>query len=454
MTVNVYTLLIVESPTIAKIIQELCPASVYVLSTEGFCWRPAYRLKENRLKAIADPNKRELRREIREQSQAASNIIIAVDSDPSGDFIAWSLCNFIRKPNIQGARLNSLSKKGIVDLLENTDPIDPLHLESRLKNRFLIRKLWSNSPFLPDIQLAGITAVFGTNQFFQHFLDEENRLYRSTRPFRCPADEWITIRKTTGQSVYRNEKPLSTFDLIEETVRRDWSESYYDAQQQIQSLFQSVLPISNESLISYPRTNARAFYSETWENLTRQSLKFESVNALKPAYLREIAAPELPHESIHPISLAYDPEKVSGEMPEEQARLYSIIYDHTLKSVQMPAEVEYAYYSELSPDVQYYPLFHDQPEITGSLRPCLTLSDLGHALNDLGVAKPSRFGREADQWIDMGWIRLENSVVKPGKKVLETLKKAKIFRQKLDELNRLKEKAELNPETVSGVISS
>lgn len=86
--ISVYTLLIVESPVIARHIQQISPSSVYVLATGGFCWHPSYQAKKNTLKAVADPEKRSFRKELSEQAQWANRIIIATDSDPSGDFIA------------------------------------------------------------------------------------------------------------------------------------------------------------------------------------------------------------------------------------------------------------------------------------------------------------------------------------------------------------------------------
>lgn len=454
MSTNAYTLLIVESPTIASIVQKRSPSSVYVLSTDGFCWRPGYDPENNRLKAVADPEKRSIRRELKEQSAAASQIIIATDADPSGDFIAWSLHRFIQKPNIRIGRLKGLNRNGIQSMLEQADQINPKELEIRLKNRFLLHREWSRYAAVPDIQLAALTAIFGMETIFNHFLDEKDQIFRSTKPFRCPADEWITIRKYREGSVYRIDKPLSTFDLVESIFRKGLAQSYLEAQKNLNGLFQSVLPSSEEALISYPRTDARAFYSDTWEQLERECLKRGEYSDLKPAYLRDIADSNIPHESVHPLSLLLEPDAVHGEHSKGLSELYQMIYDQTLRAIRMPLAVDEAYVSELSPDIQYFP---DQPGVTAdvnSLRPCLTLGDIGHRMSELASVRASRFGRDTDRWIENGWVEIRNGVVTPGPVVLKNLRYAQSLSRVLREVSEKLDQGALQPETVRAIISS
>lgn len=454
MDTSVYTLLIVESPTIAGIIQNMCPPSVYVMSTDGFCWRPKYDITTHQIKAVADPDKLPIRNELKEQAKIAGTIVIAVDSDAAGDFIAWSINRFIKSSNIKRGQLQSLSKESIYSMLSETTELDEAHLEIRLKNRFLIQQLWPKYAGIPDIQLAGLISVFGANTHFHSFLDENDALYRSDKPVYSRFDEWISVRPSQNSDLYLAQKPLSTFDVLEFIQSEKLVSSFYDAQLLLNQLFQTVLPFSEESLISYPRTSAQAFYSDTWTTMRRQYLKMGSVNQLKPTYLQEIADNEDPHESIHPIDLSIKPDSVSGELPRNIGTLYRWIYNQTLESLSMPKQLETSLVNDLNPDVIFYPDSNNPTNDTLSIHPCLTLSELGIKMTDLGIAKPSTFGKTADEWISKGWINLNRRTVIPGKEVLKNLNSADLFYQKLLKLNQLKEDSTLQPETVRKIITS
>lgn len=454
MATSVYTLLIVESPTIAGIIQKICPPSVYVLSTDGFCWRPKYDTRTHQIKTIAVPEKREIRKELKEQSKIANTIVVAVDSDASGDFIAWSVNRFIKSSNVKRAQLQGLSRTGIYSMLSDTAELDESQLETRLRNRFLIRQLWSEYSEIPDLQFAGLISVFGANNRFQTFLDQNETIYESSAPVQCNFDEWIGVRTEHSDNHYRSTKPLSTFDVLEFLIHQQEGSSGNDSQLLLNQLFQTILPFSEESLISYPRTSARAFYSDTWADLRKQYLKRGSVNDLKPTYLQEIADSESPHESIHPIDLSLEPDFVSGELPKNIGQLYRWIYDQTIKNLSMPKPAERILVSDLNPDVVF---FQDSPKSekpAESIRPCVTLSDFGVQLHELGVMKPSGFGKSVDEWISREWIQLNGRIVTPGNHILGKLDHAHSIRKKLLELNRLKEEPTLKRETVVDIITS
>lgn len=454
MDASVYTLLIVESPTIAGIIQKICPPSVYVLSTDGYCWRPKYDTNSHKMKAIADPEKLEIRKELKEQSQIANTIVVAVDSDPSGDFIAWSINNFIKSSNVKRGQLQSLSRESIHRMLSDTTELDEFLLENRLKNRFLIQNLWPKHAEITDLQLAGLISVFGANHQFQSFLDENGVLHQSTSPVQCHIDEWISVRSEPNSNQFRTVKPLSTFDVLEFLITQKSTKSGHDAQLLLNQLFQTILPFSEESLISYPRTSAQAFYSDTWTYMRKQYLKRGSFNDLKPTYLQEIADSESPHESIHPIDLSLDPGSILGELPKNIGQLYEWIYDQTIQSLSMPKPIGKVMVSDLNPDVAFYSRTPVHSEYTESIRPCLTISELGIKLNSLGVIKPSNFGKTLDQFVSKGWIHLKERIVIPGKPVLQKLDRAGSTRKKLLELNRLKEEPTLKHETVVDIITS
>lgn len=456
MTESVYTLLIVESPVMAGIIQSVCPSSVYVLATGGFCWQPEYDPLKHRLKAVADPEKSAIRKELKEQAQWANSVIIAADSDPAGDFITWSIATYLKKPGMKRTSLQSLSKTGIIEMLNESREFDATILETRLLKSFMIRQEWKRSRMVPDFQLSGLISIFGHAKTYRHFLDENGTLFKSSSPLNMAPDEWIPVITDASNDYYCIGKPLSTFDLLGKIVSNHLAVSYQEAQDLLQELFRTKLPFSDESLISYPRTGAKAFYSETWNHIRQQYIRFGSQNELKPVFMQEIADTNTPHESIHPINLALTPDNISGELSGSLGKLYRLIYEHTRTSITMPVKCKQAFTNQLQSGVYFYSADGRAiPESGLSLRPVYTTSDLGLLLYDLGISRPSGFGKDLDDWESRGWIVIEMDIVTPGEHVLKRFNHAESLFNKLKKLNLFTDSDTFSDiETVKRIISS
>ena len=455
MNTSVYTLLIVESPILARVMQNFCPPSVYIVATDGFCWQPKYDASKNQLKAIVDPDKADIRKEIKEQAKWANSVIIATDNDPSGDFIAWSVSRFLKSTGVKRGTIHNLSKSGIYSMLSDVQELDDSRLEIRLKNRFLIRDLWNKNRSLPDPQLAGLAAVFGAEKRYSHFLNEDGLLFKSSEQIQCAPDELISVYPEKHEQHFTITKPLSTFDVLEAAKEQELSQHYHEAQLLLQQLFQTTLQFSDDALISYPRTDARAFYSETWESLKNQYIRLGSVNQLKPTFLQEIADADAPHESIYPLRLSVKPQDVAGELSSKPGQLYEWIYHHTIKSITIPEALAHSYVNELNPGIYFYPHQNrDFSKKSASLNPCTTVSDLGIKLNKSGVLKPSKFGKAVDEWLKKGWVQIRNNVVTPGKPVRSMMGRAQSFQHIFASLNRQAENNSLAPETVQSILSS
>lgn len=455
MTTTAYTLLIVESPVIAQIIQEMSPQSVYVIATEGYCWKPRYDAENNQLNAIADPTKASIRKEIKQQSEWANNIIVATDSDPSGDFIAWSVARYLSSKIVKRGRLQSLSKSGVISMLSELSDIESAHLEARLKNRFLIKSEWFRQNKWPDMQLSGLISVFGRERTYHHFIGENNQIFNSSEPLQCTSDELIQVSPNQKGTLFAQYLPLSTYDLIPLILNDGLSLNYNDAQLLLHQLFESTLPDSRNSLISYPRTDARGFYTDTWEVMQTQHLKLGLNERLKPSFLRDIAIPDTPHESIHPIDLTIKPESIKGELSTQIGKLYELIYHHTLKSITIPEPLQFTFSNALMPDLFFYPSKDSNlTKDSISLRPCITVEEIGLEMDKLGVLKPSSFGKSLDEWVERKWIQIDCGVVKPGKTILEQLQKGTTLKKILTELNEKAEFNSLHPETIKTILSS
>lgn len=455
---SVYTLLIVESPVIAGILQSVSPQSVYVLATGGYCWYPSYKRSSGKLSAMADPEKRSFRKELKEQAQWANRIIIATDSDPSGDFIAWSLARYLKPRPVLRGYLKNLSKNGVRRLLDEVHELQSDQLEERLKNRFKLLELWSEQKHLPDMQLAGIASLFGTRHGHIHFAENSNEdlIFRSSEPVTGLYDEIHTFRRESDKKNWRIELPPSTFDVVEHAYNQSFTTGFRDAQSLLQTLFETVLPHSGSSLISYPRTTANGFYSESWESIRQQFLSISSEIRFKPTFLQNSIDPESPHESIHPLRLSATPDAVAGEIHSRLGNLYEWIYNQTLKSIQIPEQLHVSYSSELNPGLYLYPVTQhpDKKDEQKSVHPVFTISDFGKAMQRLGVCKPSDFGGKMDEWIYKKWIRMDHGVVKPGHSLKKHLGRASEYKSILTGIYEHINSESFSAETVRRILTS
>ncbi len=453
MTPSVYTLLVVESPVIARIIQQHAPSSVYVISSGGYSWKPVYDEKKNKLKAVADPDKREFRNELKEQAKWAGNIVVATDSDPSGDFIAWSIFRFLKTPSMKRAQLHHFGKTGITRLLQSAEIIQDNALETRLRNRLLIRSAWKRNPYLPPPEIAGLSSLFGRRIPYRYFSDDENRLLRVNTPLQCPPDEWLHITLNPNSEEYHSFSPLSTFDVLEQAVDCGVADSFTEAQQALQELFTTPLQYSDEFLISYPRTAANSFYSETWTAIQQQYLSFGSRNRMKPPFAQNIAGSNVAHESIYPLNLSHKPERIRGELSQQSGDLYSLIYRETLKAIEMPEPVDRLYTTAMHPGHQFYNPHRGMDNRSLNLLPVRTAAEIGSRLSSRELISPSSFGMKADRWFNENYLQKSGHQVQPGKRLLPYLKNADRYAVLLSELFKYRNSVDLTPETIRSVIS-
>ena len=454
MSNSIYTLLIVESPVLARLIQNVAPPSVFVLATGGYCWKPEYDPERNSLKAVASPSKADFRKELGEQARWAGNIVVATDTDPSGDFIAWCLSRFLKSPMVvKRGKIRHISKSGIIQMLSETTELNETHLEARLKNRHMIRTLWRRSPSLPEADLTAVTAVFSDRIPYLTFADENGHIFKSSQPVSAAHDEWFPVSPEPSLDEFRNYKPLSTFDIIELTVQHGIASTFSEAEQLLFNLFQHRLHLTNESLISYPRTDANAFYSETWEALHTQFLASGKKADFKPGFLRETADQSIPHESVHPLKLKLDPDTAAGELDTQTAELYRLIYRYTLRSLSMPEPLHQPFTNKLLGDAFFYPAEKMNECATESLRPVCTVSDFGKRLSQLDFISPSVFGSRINEWIDKEYISVSNQCVLPGRKVLPIINRSKQYLKLLQKLKNASVQ-QLVPETVERILTS
>lgn len=451
-----YTLLIVESPVIARIVQKLAPSYVYVLATGGYPWNPVYDSEKHRIKKIADPDRGAFRKELKNQAKWASRIIVATDNDPSGDFIAWSIASFVSPRTVHRSYLKNLTRTGILKFLQDVQELQTDRLETALQNRYLIQNMWYHHNNLPDYYAAALAAVFGSRLHAIHFLDEQKNLYKSSSPISCEPDNLFLLTKADNGTYWDVTYPVSTYETVEFLSSKKITRSFEDAQLLLRKLFETELSSTEEPLISYPRTQSTGFYSESWETIHSQFLQVNDSREFKPPFLRNSLSPDAAHESIHPLQLKIKPDHARKELHSDIAALYKWIYNRTLKAVSLPEVLKDVYLPQLLPDQYFYPIQPIKEKETPdsfTVSPCMTISDLGKELAKTGTMKPSRFGTELDRWLLKKWVTVDGTIVKPGRKLTPYLDSGLMYKRIFKQLQTASLK-KLSPETVSAILTS
>ena len=452
-SVSEYTLLIVESPTLAARLQLIAPEYVYVLATGGFLWKPIYDPKSGRLGKKAMPDKLDLRNELRLEAKHAVHIVIATDSDPSGDFIAWTIHKELQSKAIKRAQLAAISKAALSQLLRHAIEIDFSALYKRLQNRYRIRHKWSDHFPGISMQDAGILSVFGNPITLSEFRSKEGHRFFSTQELtvRLNHTQWPAERISgAGWSV---ASPLSSFDAVAGLRASLGLSSFTVAQSLLQRTFEATHPQTGNGLITYPRTESRSFFNSSWDNLQHQWIKKHSLNEFMPANLREVTDSAAAHDAIRPVHMDVSPDWVERHLPSDIGRVYRFIHSRTLECIRLP-EPAVSVFRQTDGDLEFISSSAiKKPSV--NLRPFLTMSELGRQLCSLGVIRPSGAGTFFDEAIKKNKIRrLDSGEIKPGESVNKYSERGQSFSVILKNLRLVADKPELNDETIERILSS
>jgi hypothetical protein len=377
---------------------------------------------------------------------------MATDNDPSGDFIAWSVADDLQLENLCRSNLQVLSKSALSDLIKNAALTDSSRLRKRLENRYLIRRMWKHQFPEIDIRSAAAASIFGAPGKFSHFKCGKGNIYSSLQPVNCDFNSQIHATHVNSRQQFQITKPLSTFKVLELSAKSAGF-SLVKALENLYRLFETPHPFSDEGLITYPRTGARSFFEGSWQTIRQQWIQQHSLNDFIPESLQKITPGSCAHDSIRPADLNADPGYISKHIPADTGALYSLIHRHTLKAISMPQPVSSMYQSKESGA-----LFMSNCGVMDEsiqLRPCLTLSDFGTKMADLGVIRPSGFAAYVEKARHDGFITLTPTFeVNPGGNLAAYEDKAKQFGYILTQLKECADDPKLQPETISAILTS
>ncbi len=422
MNIHSYTLLIVESSTIASWIRDLQLPWLEVLATDGYLWLPVYNPEKEKLSNKADPSGSKKRKKIKELSSWASRVIVAVDNDPSGDFIAWSLSRFLNIPNIYRTTLHYLSPLSIQEQINFSTLIESDNLKAKLELRYLFNKLWRNKWGMLD-PVDSALFVLADRPESQYYRDKENRLFKSTVTNMDDAPLDCTVYPDGTD--YHLSSPPSTFDVLQEMAR------YFNCTQgenseKLYRLFTLKTGSDPLHLISYPRTASNGYYPATWQKIESISEMKKWRHSLKPQNVREIISTQMPHESLRPVDMAEASSHLNRIIDDEYRILYKIIIKSFYQSTVIhnvplfrrgkPCPISFHLLDPVKKNINT-PL---------QIQRCITIGSLGCELDMLGVTRPSAYGKQLDKWIKQDKLRRKGRFLfkgskwqKPDEKVLQ-----------------------------------
>nr|WP_280842361.1 toprim domain-containing protein [Rhodohalobacter sp. SW132] len=446
--------MIVESSTLATRIQPMLPQHVVVIATDGFLWTPHFNQLKLKLGMRAVPEKRELRREIKQESARAVKTILATDSDPSGDFIAWSVAKNIALNRIFRAPLRAISKQSLDVLIESDTVVNWNQLHLKLQNRYILHSLWKQAYPNLDIKTAATAALFAAEFPCRSFRSPDGDRFQSDCPIVVRYGSEIKLDSESDQKHFKHNEPFSTFDATVKAFDRNGSTSYQKAQEKLYTLFTTAHPQTGEGLITYPRTDAVSFYPDTWDELYQQWIGRNRATEFLPAYLRDKLTGNGVHEAIHPVSMDADPEYINKHIPSDLGNIYAAIYDQTEKAIRMPDQAKVVFNSKSAGSffLSENDDFKSRPEM---LHPVIPREDYGKELNRYGVLRPSGFGQWLDRAISENIIQVNRwGDVHPGETILPLISEGDQFHTRI---LKMKEKADdpgLKIETIRQILTS
>ena len=385
------TLVVVESPAKAKTIKKYLGSGFTVKASVGH----VKDLPKSKMSVDLDNNfaphyeiirgKSKVLKEIKDAARDVDRVFLAPDPDREGEAIAWHIAEELGKRHAGHTHriaFNEITKRAVLEAIENPQPLDQRKFESQQARRILDRIVgYQISPILWDKVRRGLSAGRVQSVAVRLIVEREGEIKafnaeeywtvdctlqgESPPPFvaklvregsekfrpdnRDAAERAVnTLQSATYHvdEVTRRERrrrpaaPLITSKLQQESANR----LRFTAKRTMmiaQQLYEGV-ELGDEgavALITYMRTDStrvsndaltavRAYIDTTYgaDYLPAEPNIYKSKKSAQDA-----------HEAIRPTSMEYPPERVKPFVTPEQYKLYALIWRFFVSSQMMPA---------------------------------------------------------------------------------------------------------------------
>ena len=384
-----YTLLIVESPSVAQIIDTLQIPALQVWSSKGYCWRPHYNPKSGRLEKRVNPDQIKDRTELKSLARWTNNIIVATDTDPSGVFLAEAVRSYLKQHSIKRGYLSSLTAEGVARTIRNAEPMLPDDYR-RLERRMKVRRILNRQNELRWIKLSTL-ALFRKSSYPLRYVDDKGRCWHLI----SDDNNSLNSRTVSNPEQWHPEPapPPTTLCLLN-TARKS-QETFSFAQDNLNHTFTACATAGFP--ISYPRTSARGWFTATWNYLTNRMQKEKRVEHLLPAALRTVCPDTYPHDALYVLHPSgHTPGEVRPELRRDHYLIYKKLYHLTRQALASIPNI--------------------LPEPETSMNPVITTSGWCHFLDNCFACSPSSIGKVTDQLTEEDFIHLPtgSDQIQPG----------------------------------------
>lgn len=381
---NKKTLLIVESPSKAKVISKYLGSKYKVLASVGH----VRDLPKSRLAVDTDNNfepeyinirgKAEKIRELKKEAATASKVLLATDPDREGEAISWHLSYLLGIDPSDECRVmfNEINKETVQTAIKNPHAIDINLVNSQQARRVLDRLVgYQISPLLwkkvsrglsgGRVQSAALKLICDRENEIQHFIPEEYwnvsadfgdefvaelaKIDGKKAVVKTATDaDHIESELTGGEYIVdsvkegsRSTKPYAPFTTssLQQDASIKLGFQTKKTMQIAQQLYEgvSLKGVGARGLITYLRTDSVRISDQARAAAGNFiSEKYGKSYAGNNVYTNKNKAMQDAHEAIRPSDVTLEPETIRDSLTPDQFKLYKLIWDRFVAS-QMAA---------------------------------------------------------------------------------------------------------------------
>lgn len=382
------TLLIVESPSKAKVIGKYLGSRYKVIASVGH----VRDLPKSRLGVDVENNfepeyinirgKGDTIKEIKKEAAAAKKVLLATDPDREGEAISWHLARLLDMDPSGDCRVmfNEINKATVQEAIKQPRAIDPDLVDAQQARRVLDRLVgYQISPLLwkkvsrglsaGRVQSAALKIICDREKEIQNFVPEEywyiaadfgggfvadlNRIDGKKAKV-LSGDEAEKIRAELGSGDYivnsikygkRRTKPYAPFTTSsmqqDASIKLGFQTS--KTMQVAQQLYEGITlkGIGARGLITYLRTDSVRVSSQAREAASLYiKEKFGEEYAGNNVFANKNKAMQDAHEAIRPSDVSLEPDAIKDSLTPEQYKLYKLIWTRFVASQMSAAKYD------------------------------------------------------------------------------------------------------------------
>ncbi|MGI5920201.1 MAG: type I DNA topoisomerase [Syntrophomonadaceae bacterium] len=325
-----------------------------------------------------------LLKEIKEDSQKASRVLLATDPDREGEAIAWHLQNAIKLPADSPCRIefNEITQDAVKKAIKSPRCIDIDRVNAQQARRVLDRLVgYSISPLLWSkvrkglsagrVQSVAVRLICEREQEIQNFVpqeywtievvlnNQEGKAFLSrVVSFREEKLEITNAQQKNDICDYLQKADISVIRVDKKEKRKRPSPPFItstlqqEASKRLNFFSKRTMKVAQElyeglelgkagtvGLITYLRTDSTRVSTVAQE----EALKFikeefgDDYSPLAPNQYKSRKTSQDAHEAIRPTSVYRTPESIKPHLSRDQYRLYKLIWERFVASQMTPA---------------------------------------------------------------------------------------------------------------------